>query len=638
MAADDSIDIARAAADLAGRRLGEDADATRTVEAVRQLLDTLALPGAAAGSQTASQLVFDVSDMFGYYELNRLPTGVQRVQTGIVLALLDALPPGEVALVRFLEGRDAWLAVPADLFREVSHLSMAGGDPHDAGWRTAVARLEHAATAGEPYVFARGATLVNLGTSWWLPNYFMHIRRAKAAHGIRYVPMIHDVIPVLFPEQVIPDLVHEFIDWLMGVVRHGDAFVANSDATRADFLAVTARMGCPVAAERIGVMPLQAEMPPLKASRPAGPILSRFGLAAGNYVLLVSTIDVRKNQIGAFSAWQTLLDRHGPSKVPQLVCVGKLGFDGHAVAARRDATAALRDKVTILHEIADEELAALYRNCLFTLYPTLYEGWGLPVSEALAYGKVPLTSDNSSLPQAGQGLSVMVRSGSSEAIAVAAERLVFDHRHRQEQEARIAREFRPRGWGDVAADLRDHLARFTALEQSPWSPPPAAAGWYPLTRNRAMRVTDETGTAEPYRMAGWRRLDDFGCWTTPGGGTLRLAVAPGTRRIGLHLAGFPGQPCRVTVAIAVGGQGAAIEERLPADADRWLFVDLPPGTGGDLAIHVRGDVAGKIGDVVVGVGVRAFFVFDPADPRSRLDFVEAAAFRALPAFRRSAPC
>ena len=54
------------------------------------------------------------------------------------------------------------------------------------------------------------------------------------------------------------------------------------------------------------------------------------------------------------------------------------------------------------HEEADADLAALYRGCLFALYPSLYEGWGLPVSEALANGKFCVCSNQGALPEAGQ--------------------------------------------------------------------------------------------------------------------------------------------------------------------------------------------------------------------------------------------
>jgi hypothetical protein len=56
------------------------------------------------------------------------------------------------------------------------------------------------------------------------------------------------------------------------------------------------------------------------------------------------------------------------------------------------------------YNVGDEELAWLYENCLFTVFPSEAEGWGLPISEALDRGKYCLASDNTSLKEAGEGL------------------------------------------------------------------------------------------------------------------------------------------------------------------------------------------------------------------------------------------
>ena len=67
---------------------------------------------------------------------------------------------------------------------------------------------------------------------------------------------------------------------------------------------------------------------------------------------------------------------------------------------------AIAGTVTMLHRTSDAELAWLYAHAAFTLYPSWYEGWGLPLSESLAYGKTFIASDTSSLPEAGQGLGI----------------------------------------------------------------------------------------------------------------------------------------------------------------------------------------------------------------------------------------
>ena len=77
-----------------------------------------------------------------------------------------------------------------------------------------------------------------------------------------------------------------------------------------------------------------------------------------------------------------------------------------------------------LEGTSDPDLAALYRRCLFTVYPSLYEGWGLPVTESLCYGKTPLLSRVASLPEAGGEFADYFEIGSKVGLAAALKRLV----------------------------------------------------------------------------------------------------------------------------------------------------------------------------------------------------------------------
>jgi len=101
----------------------------------------------------------------------------------------------------------------------------------------------------------------------------------------------------------------------------------------------------------------------------------------------------------------------------------------------------------------DAELAALYRGCRFTLFPSLYEGWGLPVTESLSFGKPCIASNSTSLPEAGGG---MVRYFDPEDMAEATRvvRAVIEDRDGlRAWEERIRREFRPIAWSESAECL-----------------------------------------------------------------------------------------------------------------------------------------------------------------------------------------
>src|SRR3546814_6717614 len=100
------------------------------------------------------------------------------------------------------------------------------------------------------------------------------------------------------------------------------------------------------------------------------------------------------------------------------------GWRYDQIFARLESDPALKAHVVWIHDASDSELAALYRACAFTVYPSHYEGWGLPVTEALAHGQIPVIADNSSLPEAGNGFALTFRSGSVASFVEALEKKI----------------------------------------------------------------------------------------------------------------------------------------------------------------------------------------------------------------------
>ncbi|MFD2497973.1 glycosyltransferase [Rhizorhabdus histidinilytica] len=441
-----------------------------------------------APSGTQPALVFDISDLISYYANARLPTGIQRVQIETIEGALARGGDRDIRLCCFIDGRDDWLELPVERMRAIARLSTSGGDRFDPAWLEAVAGLRLFLSLTDPFEFPQGASLINLGTSWWLQNYFLYVRHAKATRGIRYIPFVHDMIPIMAPEHCTRGLTQDFISWVIGVFDHADHFLVNSQATRRDLLTVAETLGHHLDPDDIAVVPLDTDFrKPALAELPAQ-ALDRWKLAPGGFVLFVSTIESRKGHMVAFETWAELIRRHGADAVPQLVCVGNRGWLNDRIYARLAEDELLASKVSMLSRLSDEELGLLYRNALFTVYPSLYEGWGLPVTESLCYGKVPLVSDAASLPEAGGPFAVYVEAGSVAALTDAAEKLILDADHRAATEARIAAGFRPRAWSDLAGQIADELDRFAGRDAGKGIavPPPLTARvgrWHPLTRN-----------------------------------------------------------------------------------------------------------------------------------------------------------
>lgn len=586
--------------------------------------------------------VFDVSDLLGYFRNARLPTGIQRVQIEVISALLsDPDRAGDIAVCAFTEGRDGWVPVPSDLFLDLADAARADGSLDDPDWQRLMDTLQTELELAPGLRFRTGAWLINLGTSWWLQNYFLRVREARRRHGIRYVPFVHDMIPVMAPEHCVRPLTQDFISWVMGVFTHADGWLTNSRASARDLHRVARRLGHTVDPDRVHVVPLDADfrppaelaLDPVLRDRQDAEVLARFGLAADGYVLFVSTIESRKNHLEAFRAWQTLIDRDGEEAVPTLVCVGNHGWLNDAVFARLDSDPGLQRKVQMRRGLADAELASLYRQAAFTLYPSLYEGWGLPVTESLCHGTPVLASDSSSLPEAGGDLAVYYRAGDTEALVQTLERLGLTDSWRQRLRADIARRFRPRSWAAVADDMLARLAAWDTADQTglPDAPVPSL----PLGRYVWMRRSQELAVrpgllpAEAFRAGDtWRPPEDWGCPTRAGQALLKMR--PETTGIPLRLfIGLKG-PHGPLCDWQLESGGTPIDGgRLEPGVVAWRAVDLPAPDAHDtpliLALQSRpvADGTPRPDGPSPGVGVIGFMICATDDTRHRADFLEA---------------
>jgi hypothetical protein len=446
------------------------------------------------------------------------------------------------------------------------------------------------------------------------------------------------------PEHCTAELTQDFISWLLGVFQHADMFLVNSEATRRDLLEAAATLGHAVSPDEIEVVRLDADFRGASAGKGSSVLPRRWGLEAGRYVLLVSTIESRKNHLGAFNAWLALIKKHGAASIPDLVCVGNAGWLNAEVHAKLDSSPILESKVKLLSRLSDAELTALYRNCLFTLYPSHYEGWGLPVTESLCHGKMVLSSDSSSLPEAGGGFVDYFAAGSDRDLAAGAEKLIFDDQYRIGREARIRADFKPRPWGDLGGQIGSAVARMNAARAHGCSPTKVRAAepmsaalgvFYPLVRNFERRIWRGMVLAEMFRAgAGWWWPDDWGVWTRPEGGDIAIRIdgPHGALRMWLRIRGVLELPCRwsfdVTSPSGVRPQSGA----LGPDEWRWIQVDLPASeTPTDFLATLMADqsqdLAPRTGGLdrrVTSMGLAGFYVCERDNLAHRVAFSEAA--------------
>ena len=220
----------------------------------------------------------------------------------------------------------------------------------------------------------------------------------------KIVTTIHDLTPMLFPKHHLPKTVSVYKAGLKWVEREAEAVIADSLATKADLLKLTK-----IPEDNIHVIYLaaadafqefrlrQANTKDVSIEQ----VRNKYGIK-GDYSLSVGTLEPRKNVERSVQAFKIA------SADQTLVVAGHSGWG-------RDIKPA--PGVLMIGYVPDADLPPLYAGASCFLYPSLYEGFGLPVLEAMAVGTPVVTSDRGSLKEIAGDAAVTVNPESVEAIA-----------------------------------------------------------------------------------------------------------------------------------------------------------------------------------------------------------------------------
>jgi glycosyltransferase involved in cell wall biosynthesis len=232
---------------------------------------------------------------------------------------------------------------------------------------------------------------------------------------------IHDLAFLFYPDAAMPSLHHYLNVVVPRSVRRADALVADSQHTANDL-----NEQWQVAAERITVVQGAVDhehFRPVRDPVHLAKVRQRYGLGEEPYILALSRLEPRKNFVRLIEAFAAA--RAAANLPHRLVIGGRKGWLYEAIFARVQELG-LGDHVLFPGFIADADLPALYSGAAFFAYPSLYEGFGLPIVEALACGAPVLTGDNSCLPEAGGPGAIYVQATEVNSIAEGIIRLATD--------------------------------------------------------------------------------------------------------------------------------------------------------------------------------------------------------------------
>ena len=392
------------------------------------------------GGECMDGLYLDVTDLIEFLTRSESPSGVQRVVAEVAPLLVASIGARPVLLDR---SRGAFVELDPGESHELLMAGVRSCSHRDAGQLAALAgaTIERARTA-QPALIDTSCTLVFLG-ALWINDALMSAARLAQSRGATLVALLYDLTPVMEAGHTaaVNRLFERYLDLLMTAAS---AVPAISESSRRDFENYAKRHG-------------QSAPPGHATGLPCGLTPENRDLTRQPwprpYVLFVGTIESRKNHRLALEAWRRLLERHDPGVVPDLVCIGRLGWHASEFLDEYITTCGLGGKVSVLsNSVSDEELAEFYWHADFTLYPSRYEGWGLPVGESIAFGKVPVVADNSSLREVGGDAAIYVPTGDLDALVSAVDSMLVDPAFRQEREEAVkVKAPAATTWEDVAS-------------------------------------------------------------------------------------------------------------------------------------------------------------------------------------------
>lgn len=237
---------------------------------------------------------------------------------------------------------------------------------------------------------------------------------------------IHDLIPLKHPEWFPSPSTKDFFENnIREGVKHADHILADSHSTKNDIIECFKTNP-----DKITVVHLAADERFYNAKKTDGALTVNKKTIQSPYLLSVCTLEPRKNLLKTIEAYNLLRKSVKASKSLKLVLVGALGWNYETLLEAIKKSPYAED-IVVTGYITEGELAQLYANAKAFVYASLYEGFGLPVLEAMASGVPVVTAKNSSLIEVGADAVIYQDPHSAQSIAEGIELAIYDSSTRQ---------------------------------------------------------------------------------------------------------------------------------------------------------------------------------------------------------------
>lgn len=306
---------------------------------------------------------------------------------------------------------------------------------------------------GHRITFTKGDTVLILGKPWDNPAMEQVLIDEKARTGFILAQVIYDLIIPLHPQLHHPSLFKTYTQYVFNAIYGSDLLLPISKSTDKDIKSFAKSLNLPMPRTKVLRLADEITSQPGKSHKPDTRI-------ANSFIACVGTVEIRKNHTLLYYAYK-LAEQQG-IKLPQLVIVGSRGWLSEDFQYLIEHDPSMKDKIIILDNISDQGLAWIYSNCQFSVYPSFYEGWGLPVAESLASGKVCIAANTSSIPEiAGDLIDYFSPYDAGDCLKLMATYL--DPHYLQQKQTDI-KSYKPTSWDDTSKTV---LAAIASAQNTP---------------------------------------------------------------------------------------------------------------------------------------------------------------------------
>lgn len=237
---------------------------------------------------------------------------------------------------------------------------------------------------------------------WWDETFISRLETLHRENGVKLVQILHDMSPIVVPQfsnsgnatetyPVYCKRIYPICDLILSVSK-------NSKKDAEEWLTAQNLSVPDIQVFRLG------DNITVQKTKKTDNVTDRLKTVKDKkYILSVGTIELKKNHRLIYDTYK--LAKQNGITLPMFIMAGRLGWMSESTVELIQNDPDVKDLIKLVIEPSDQELTALYNGALFTVLPSYYEGWGIPIAESLAYGVPCLSSNTSSMVEIAPGIT-----------------------------------------------------------------------------------------------------------------------------------------------------------------------------------------------------------------------------------------